>query len=227
MSLALTRESFFWHKVHSLTGIVPVGFYMVQHLTLNSFSLAGAEQYDRVGDFFYSLPGHLLLGLEVIVVIIPLLFHMIYGLFITSRAQPNYVGTRYRWSHNRMYWLQRLTGVFLMVFLIFHFVTTTLQVKLKGDHTVVNYASMQAQFTSYGYLILVFYALGVLASSYHLSFGVWNFCIRWGITISEAAQARIQRVAVFLFFALTLLGWAALAGFLRPEPTGAITAMLR
>lgn len=227
MSLALNRESFFWHKVHSLTGIVPVGFYMVQHLTLNSFSLAGREQYNRVGDAFYSLPAHLLLGLEVFMVWIPLAFHMIYGLFITSRAQPNYVGTKYRWSHNRMYLMQRLTGVFLMVFLIFHFVTTTLQVKLKGDHTVVNFDGMQAQLTSYGYLVLAFYVLGVLASSYHLAFGVWNFCIRWGITISERAQARIQKAAVFIFIALTLLGWAALAGFLRPEPTAVMTAMLR
>ena len=43
MSLALNRENYFWHKVHSLTGVIPVGYYMVQHLVLNSFSLAGAS----------------------------------------------------------------------------------------------------------------------------------------------------------------------------------------
>lgn len=227
MAIALGRESFFWHKVHSLTGIIPVGFYMVQHLTLNSFSLGGAEKYDMVGDFFYSLPGHVLLGIEALMVWIPLAFHMIYGLFITSRAQPNNIGTPYKWSHNRMYFTQRLTGVFLMVFLIFHFVTTTLQVKLKGTHEVVNYEGMQAQMMSFGGLILAFYVLGVLAASYHLAFGVWNFCIRWGITVSNVAQARIQRFAVVLFVLLTVLGWAALAGFFKEQPAKVMTAQHR
>ena len=155
---------------------------------------------------------------------IPLAFHMVYGMFITSRAQPNNMGTPYKWAQNKMYFMQRATGVFLMVFLIFHFVTTTLQVKLKGTHEVVNYEGMQAQFMSFGYLILVFYVLGVLASSYHLAFGVWNFCIRWGITVSNEAQARIQRFAVLLFVLLTLLGWAALAGFMREQPSKVMTA---
>ncbi|MCC7435678.1 MAG: hypothetical protein IT363_13410 [Methanoregulaceae archaeon] len=224
MAIALGRESFFWHKVHSLTGIVPVGFYMVQHLTLNSFSLGGAEAYDRVGDAFYSLPFHVLLALEVLMVWIPLAFHLVYGMFITSRAQPNNMGTPYKWAHNKMYFMQRATGVFLMVFLIFHFVTTTLQVKLKGTHEVVNYEGMQAQFMSFGYLILIFYVFGVLASSYHLAFGVWNFCIRWGITVSNEAQARIQRFAVVLFVLLTMLGWAALAGFMKEQPSKVMTA---
>ena len=224
MAVALGRESFFWHKLHSLSGIIPVGFYMVQHLTLNSFSLAGPEKYNGVSEFFYAMPFHLLMAIEVFMVWIPLAFHMIYGLFITARAQPNYVGTPYKWSQNRMYFMQRMTGVFLMVFLIFHFVTTTLQIKLKGTHEVVNYAGMQAQFTSYGYLILIFYVFGVLAASYHLAYGVWNFCIRWGITISDAAQMRIQKFSLFLFVALTLRGWAALAGFRKSEPSKVMTA---
>lgn len=220
MSTAVGRESFFWHKLHSLSGIIPVGFYMVQHLTLNSFSLGGPEKYDSVAGFFYSLPVHVLLGIEALMVWIPLAFHMVYGLFITARAENNYFTSKYKWSHNRMYALQRFTGIFLMVFLIFHFATTTLQVKLRGDNPeVVDYYAMQAQFTAFGYLILVFYVLGVLAASYHLSYGVWNFCIRWGITVSEAAQARIQRFSLVLFCGLTLLGWASLAGFLRYRPT--------
>lgn len=222
MARALGRESFFWHKLHSLTGIVPVGFYTLQHLGLNSFSLGGPEKYNSVSNFFYSLPEHVLLGIEVFIVWMPLAFHMIYGIFITARAQNNYFTTRYKWSQNRMYAMQRISGVFLMAFLIFHFCTTTLQVKLNGnDPEVVNYAAMQAQFTSNGYLVLALYALGVLAASYHLCYGIWNFCIRWGITVSEAAQVRVQKFSFGLFIAVTLLGWGALAGFLRNEPSAA------
>ena len=48
MALSLTRENYFWHKVQSLTGIIPVGYYMVQHLVLNSFALAGAGYFNAV-----------------------------------------------------------------------------------------------------------------------------------------------------------------------------------
>lgn len=225
MSLALSKESYFWHKLHSLTGVVPVGFYVLQHLTLNSFSIAGPDQYNRVSEFFYSLPKHILLGLEIVVVLIPLIFHSVYGLFITNRAKPNYIGTNYGWSQNRMYWLQRVSGIFLFVFLIFHVLTTTGKVKLADDHTVVDYGAMQIMFQSYFGLLLAFYALGVLAASYHLSYGIWNFCVRWGITISDQAQVRVQRFSFWMFIVTTGLGLAALGGFLvhkQDEPSNEI-----
>ncbi len=225
MSLAVGKESFFWHKVHSLTGIVPVGFYMVQHLTLNSFSLAGPAEYNSVSAFFYGMPHHLLLGIEALFIWIPLLFHAVYGLFISGRAVGNYYTTPYRWAQNRMFTWQRTTGIFLFLFLIYHVITTTIKVKFNAnDPSVVNYAAMQATLSSMGYLILAVYALGVLAASYHFSYGIWNFCIRWGITVSPRAQERVERFAFLAFVAITLLGWAALYGFFKYPVGGSISA---
>jgi succinate dehydrogenase / fumarate reductase, cytochrome b subunit len=213
MSLAIGKESFFWHKLHSLTGIIPVGFYLVQHLGLNSFSLAGPAQYNGVSAFFYSMPEHILLTMEALFIWLPLLFHSVYGIFITGRMEQNYVGTPYKWSQNRMYLFQRISGIFIFLFLIYHVWTTTGVIKMTGDHSAVDYGYMQRELSRFGYLILVFYALGVTAASYHLSYGVWNFCIRWGITVSDRAQLAIQRVAFGLFIVITLLGLAALLGF--------------
>jgi len=67
--------------------------------------------------------------------------------------------------------------------------------------------------------------LGVLAASYHLGYGIWNFCIRWGITISERAQLRIQKFSLAFFIVITLLGWAALAGFLMNKPGESVETM--
>lgn len=212
MSLALTRENFFWHKLHSLTGIVPIGFYLVQHLTLNSFSLAGADRYNSVSGFFYSMPEHILWAIEILVIYLPLLFHAIYGLFITSRAKTNYFTTRYKWSQNRMYTLQRWSGVFLFFFIIWHVSQTTWQVKFHGTDTV-NYEHMHNLFTIYGGTFLVLYAVGVLAASYHFCYGIWNFCIRWGITVSDRAQIAVQRFSFSLFLLVTAIGWLALLGF--------------
>ncbi|MHB8637124.1 MAG: succinate dehydrogenase/fumarate reductase transmembrane subunit [Fimbriimonadaceae bacterium] len=219
MALHLTRENYFWHKLHSLTGVVPVGYYMVQHLVLNSFSLAGPDKFNGVIDFFDSLPKGLLLFIELTMIWLPLAFHAMYGIFIVERARLNYFDTPYKWSQNRMFTLQRISGLFLFVFLIYHSLENTGAKYYRGDSNIVKFDAWHTQLTSYHYAWLVFYMVGVLAASYHLCYGLWNFCIRWGITISEPAQARIQRFSLGSFVALTLLGWGALAGFLREPPS--------
>jgi succinate dehydrogenase / fumarate reductase cytochrome b subunit len=223
MSLALNRENFFWHKVHSLTGIIPVGFYMVQHLTLNSFSLGGATKFDAVIGFFEGIPIHLLLLLELAAIWLPLTFHAVYGLFITSRGQVNsFFTTKYKWSQARMYSFQRYSGVFLFFFLIYHVISTTVRKYWTGDPEVIKYAEWHRHLTEYGGIFLILYAVGVFCASYHLAYGIWNFCIRWGITISDRAQLRIQKFSFAFFIVITLLGWAALGGFLMNRQEGPI-----
>lgn len=222
MALTLTKENYFWHRVHSLTGVVPVGFYMLQHLTLNSFSIASAEKFNGVIGFFESLPKHFLLILEVGLIWLPLVFHAVYGLFIVNRGKQNFIGTKYGWSQNRMYVFQRWSGIVLFLFLTYHVVTTTGNKYLNGAQ-VIEYAAWQQKLTSYGYALFAVYLVGVLCASYHLAYGVWNFCIRWGITVSDAAQARVQRFSFGMFVVVTLLGWAALVGFLI-HPAGGVAA---
>ncbi|RYG23784.1 succinate dehydrogenase [bacterium] len=219
MALALNRENYLLHKIHSLTGVIPVGYYMAQHLLLNTFSVAGPGKFNAVLAFFEGIPSYVLLALEAIAIWIPLLFHAIYGLFINSRAQPNFIGTKYGWSQNRMYTLQRYTGIFIFLFLIYHVITTTVTKYLTHDIRTIQYAAWQEKLTSYGYVFFILYLLGVLASSYHLGYGIWNFCIRWGITISDRAQRQVQKLSFGIFVLLTLLGWAALFGFLMHKPT--------
>ncbi len=230
MAITLTtKENFFWHKVHSLTGIVPVGFYMVQHLTLNSFSFAGPDKFNGVINFFQSLPPFFLLGVEIVAIWIPLIFHAVYGIFIVNRGEPNYFSTHYGWSQNRMYTFQRWSGVFIFFFLIYHVFTTTVAVKYAELHpesftdpvALIQFQAWHDKLSQNGYLLLFVYMAGVFASSYHLAYGVWNFCIRWGITISERAQIKVQKFAFWMFIAVTLVGWTALAGFLMPHPASA------
>lgn len=212
-----TDENFFWHKLHSLAGIIPIGLYMVQHLALNSFSLAGPDKYNAVIAFFQGIPPHILLTLELFVLVIPILFHGVYGLFITSRAElmSGYkpIGLQYH-----MFVMQRITGVVLFVLIIAHIASTTVNAKVNGE-SVVEYAAWRTVLTSAYYIPLVLYAIGVLMASYHLAYGVWNFCIRWGITIRAQAQDTMAKVSATLFVVLTLLGWAALAGFLMYPTT--------
>jgi succinate dehydrogenase / fumarate reductase cytochrome b subunit len=208
VSLSLTRENYFWHKVHSLTGILPIGFYMVQHLTLNSFSLAGPEKFNAVIGFFAGMPRHLLLAMEIALIYVPLLFHGVYGLFISGRAQSNMFNKAYGWNENRMYTFQRWSGIALFFLLIAHVVTTTVKVQVSPlGHEAIHFDTWNVTLTSGGtYIGLILYAVGVFLASYHLAYGWWNFCIRWGITVSERSQRGMLRFSTVLFVVITLLG---------------------
>jgi len=216
--MSITRENFIWHKLHSLTGIIPVGFYMIQHLTLNSFSLAGEKYFNGVIDFFGKLmPRHILFALEIGVIALPLLFHGVYGLFITNRGQANITQKKYFYTENLMYTLQRISGLALFVLLILHVWETTIRSRIQGED-VIKFAAWHDKLTSYNYSILALYMLGVFLASYHLAFGIWNFCIRWGIAISEEKQLLVRKISTVLCVAFTLLGWAALLGFVvKPD----------
>ncbi len=211
--MAIAKESYFWHKLHSLTGIIPIGFYMLQHLTLNSFSLAGPEKFNAVIGFFAGFPKHLLFALEIGVLGIPILFHSIYGLFITSHAEMNYKGPL-KYPENLRFVLQRYTGIALFLLLIAHVATTTINARFNGEQ-VIEFAAWHDRLTSFFYIPLALYIVGVAAAAYHLSYGVWQFCIRWGITISPRSQKGMAKFSMIAFVLITILGWGALVGFLR------------
>lgn len=214
------RENYTLHKLHSLTGIIPVGFYLCQHLTLNTFALAGPEKFDSVIGFFEGMPPHVLAGLKYGVVWLPLLFHAVYGVFISMRAEPNYTQAAYKWRENKFYTLQRISGIVAFFFLVYHMGTTSVAAKFMGIEQTITYSNWVGKLSDpilgIPYLGLVIYLVGILASTYHFSYGIWHFCIRWGITVSEAAQRNTARVAQGAFVLLTLAGFMALVGFFNP-----------
>lgn len=211
------RESFFWHKLHSLTGVLPTGFYLVQHLTLNSFALAGPEKFNGVINFFESMPKHFLYFLKFGLIWPALIFHAVYGLFIISRSEGNYSQPAMKYRENRYYTLQRWSGIFAFVFLAYHMLSTSVLGQIQGAESIM-YATWAERLAAPGgtYLVLVFYVLGIVASSYHFAYGMWNFCIRWGITISESAQNKMAKASQGLFIAISAIGILALIGFFKP-----------
>ncbi|MBL8047731.1 MAG: hypothetical protein JNJ45_03520 [Chthonomonas sp.] len=210
--MTLGRESYFWHKLHSLTGIIPVGFYVAQHLTLNSFAFAGKENYNGVIKFFGSIPEHIMWVLRIGIIFLPLLFHAVYGMFIVARGNPNYSQASYKYRENRYYTLQRLSGLFLVAFLIYHYIDAPIKGLVQG-HEAIYYEAWKTKLLSSFGLPLVMYVLGVISAAYHLAYGIWNFCIRWGITISEKSQARMGKVSFGAFVLLSGLGVVSLVGF--------------
>ncbi|MEK4404026.1 MULTISPECIES: succinate dehydrogenase cytochrome b558 subunit [unclassified Sporosarcina] len=201
----MSRESdFYLRRLHSLLGIIPVGLFVAQHLVINHFATRGPEAFNTASNFMGNLP--FVLFLEWFIIYIPLMFHAFYGVYIAFTAKNNV--KRYGTFRNWMFMLQRITGVFLVVFIAWHIFQTRVQKALGAD---VDY-DMMADILSSPFM-LAFYIAGVLAATFHLANGVWSFLVSWGITQSPRSQTIVTYISMAIFLVLSVIGIQALLAF--------------
>jgi len=197
----------FWlRRLHSLSGIVPVGGFLAFHLFENYAAVKGADAYNEMSHRLQMVP--FAVWLEILVIAVPLFFHGIYGLFITSTAKPNVLSNRY--ARNGMYFLQRATGVVVFAFILFHYWTTRL-VQLTDHESLDLFRQVQAAVGNPW--IYAFYIVGILSAVFHLANGLWSFSIVWGLTVTPAAQRRMVYVSAFVFVVLSVIGVRSIAAF--------------
>lgn len=201
----MSRESdFYVRRLHSLLGVIPVGLFLVQHLIINNFATRGPEAFNAASDFMGNLP--FVLFLEWIIIYIPLMFHAFYGVYIAFTAKNNV--QRYGTFRNWMFMLQRVTGVFLVIFIAWHIYQTRIQKALGAE---VNYDMMAEIFSSP--FMIAFYIAGVIAATFHLSNGLWSFLVTWGITQSPRSQQIVTYITIAVFLVLTVIGVQAIFAF--------------
>jgi succinate dehydrogenase / fumarate reductase, cytochrome b subunit len=201
------EERHFWlRRLHSLSGIVPIGGFLAFHLYENYSATLGVEAYNRMTRNLQQT--RFALALEIAVIIVPLLFHGIYGLFVTGTARPNVTTNRY--VRNWMYFLQRVTGIILFAFVIFHLWTTRL-VNVRDHESVDLFRLMQDSVQSPW--IYAFYVLGILSATFHLANGIWSFSIVWGLTVGPRAQRRMMWVSAAVFVILSFIGLRSIQAF--------------
>ncbi len=204
------RDPYLWHKLHSASGIFPIGFFLIQHLIANSYALRGAAAYDTVIKVYGGLP--FVAVLEVALIYVPILYHSIYGFFIAFYGQAN-LG-RYGYGRNWMYFLQRVSGVIAFFYIGIHVWNTSIAKYIKLWHgkphpeSAISYQAMMGQMHNPWLFGLT--ALGIIATVFHFTNGLWNFCIRWGITVSAHSQRLNQYICWGLFFVFTLMGLATI-----------------
>lgn len=206
------RRAFVVRKLHSLAGVVPIGAFLVEHVWTNAAALDGPAAYERAVGRIRSLPG--LVALEWLFIFLPLAFHSFYGVWLTLRGRPNAV--RYPYARNWLYVMQRATGVVALVFLAWHLYEFRVQTWLYGMRPVAFYGTLAAHLsaTRAGVpLAALFYLLGLFASVFHFTNGMWGFCFSWGLTTSRAAQRRSAWVFAVLGAGLFALGGATVLHF--------------
>src|SRR5260370_39573072 len=73
-------HSFFWRKLHSFTGIFPVGAFLAEHFWSNSSALVSIEKYNEVSRDLQTIPWRIFV--EAAGIWLPILYHGGYGVYV-------------------------------------------------------------------------------------------------------------------------------------------------
>jgi succinate dehydrogenase / fumarate reductase cytochrome b subunit len=218
----LARNEFLLRRLHSLSGVIPVGAYMVVHLLVNARVADNPAAFQTSVYQIHSI-GRLLPLVEWVFIFIPILFHAIYGVLILRTSQPN-SGT-YRYAPNVRYTLQRATGMIAFAFIAWHVFhmhgwlhtewwTHGVAQRLYGHmFKPYNASSTAAEALQISAIVPLLYAIGVLACVFHLANGIWTFGITWGLWTTPKAQRRADWFCLGFGIILGFVGLTALGGF--------------
>jgi len=192
------RRYFLLRRLHSITGVVPVGAFVVTHMWTNTRALYGRASFDHAVAEIQQLP---FLGyIELFGIVLPILFHGLYGMVIAAQGRSNV--SSYGHVRNWMYLLQRITGVLALGFILVHLAQYRVP-KLLGRMPWENfYPALERDLNRPG--IFALYVLGVTSTIFHFANGLWLFGNTWGITVSERAMKRSS----WFCAAFGLLLWA-------------------
>lgn len=216
----LARHEFLIRRLHSLSGLIPVGAYMVVHLLVNASLLSGATSFQKSVYQIHGLEDALVL-VEWAFIFGPIFFHGIIGLLIIWGGVPN--NNAYQYGANYRYTLQRATGIIALAFIIWHVFhlhgwfhfdwwLANIAEPLNGaNFKPFNAASTLGEAMT-GTTIQVLYVIGMLACVFHLANGIWTMGITWGVWISPAAQGRALRICAAFGVLLAVAGIGALVG---------------
>jgi len=208
-------RTFLLRKLHQITGIVPLGIFFLVHMYTNSTAMSGARVFNEHVQDIHNMP--YLLFIEVFGIFIPLAYHSVYGIIISREARPN-VG-QYSYARNWFYLIQRLSGAFLFFFLIFHILNFRfgmipgLNMTPVAGNAANAYTIVRNEFQND--LIFLLYVLGVLATAWHLAYGIWLFAVDWGIVIGEKAQKVALYACIAIAVFLGAVGINAAAAFVK------------
>lgn len=199
------QRDFYYRRLHSLLGVVPIGIFVVQHLFVNHFAVSGVESFNKAANFMADLPFVLLL--ETFIIYIPILFHAILGVYIVFVTKNNVV--KYGFFRNWMFKLQRYTGVATLIFIVWHVWQTRIQVAL--GTVDLDYSLMENILTQPFYFW--FYIVGILSTTFHLANGLWGFAVSWGIAQSHRSQRIVSFATILVFLAVSYLGIRSIIKF--------------
>lgn len=195
----MIHTTFYVRRLHSLCGIVPVGLFLMEHILTNSTVLIGPNVFDEAVGHLAAIPHEVLIPMEILFIMVPFLFHGLYGLYILLQAKNN--PRNYGYARNWNFYLQRITALIIFVFLIWHVVY--LRIIVKGGGTPMSFDFLYSYFQNP--LVWAAYTIAMIATIFHFCNGLATFCMTWGITKGPRSQKICGYMCMGLCAFLSLL----------------------
>ena len=242
----LDRHYFLLRRLHSLTGIVPIGVFLIAHLVTNSSLLWGkyglrgdgaGKSIDEGGIYYFQkevtwineqIPHLLLIELSLWGAIA---FHSVLGFYYAFSGKRN--TDRYSYQDNWRYTLQRWSGYIGILFIFYHVATlrwgwsflvpggTEWTHHFSGSTLAAAVQGSWEGMTPAGFAVAALYFVGITLLVFHFANGLWTSAITWGLTVSEVAQRRWGYACFGIGAGLMLAGWASLFQTVTIDPVDA------
>ena len=203
----------------AFTGLMLGGFLLL-HLAVNALALWPAT--------FQSIVSHnhsysaLLPALEISFIFIPLTIHVAFGLRTLRREKLKFGVEKHHHGSDLRQWLQRVTAVILLAFVLFH---VAVMHRWFGGRFDPNNAFASASHAIWQFwnglpaghpgnlFFAQFYVLGLIAAAYHLTNGIATGAGVLGLVSTPVAQERLWRTCLVAAPILLLAGLGAWYAF--------------
>ncbi len=211
------QRHFWLRRVHSAFGLL-FGGYITVHLLVNATGvkpLMYQQNVDKIHQLEPMLP-----FIELAAIFLPLLVHMVYGIYIARQGVSYETTMKYKYGGNYRYLLQRVTAVILLLFVAYH--VGTLHRWGAGHFNAENHAyqstvaAIRHPFgdnTALNVAVMALYLLGVWSAVFHWANGLWSSAIAWGLTTTEKAQKRWGHACCAFGCGMLVVGTVAWAAF--------------
>jgi succinate dehydrogenase / fumarate reductase cytochrome b subunit len=206
MATAAARSSapvFVRARLASILSILPLGVWTVVHLWHNLAAFEGGPAWQKAVTEY---PHPLAQLVTLVVVLLPLAIHLVWGLGRVATARPN--NLRYGTFANLNYTLQRVSALGVLLFLGAHLWLAMLQPRLMEGHAEP-FADISHEMR-FHMPTLVVYLLGTLGVSYHLANGLQSFAMGWGLVVSRRALQKLRVGVVLAFLVFLAMSWAVI-----------------
>jgi len=209
---AAQGNSFLWRRLHSLTGIVPIGAFLLEHILSNFETVHGPLAYGKQVLFLNSLP--LVRVLEWVFIFIPLAYHALYGVVIAIKGRTNV--NVYPWAGNFGYVMQRITGIIALLYIVQHVWRQRFSGVDLPNHPGAAFAKVQHELSKPW--MLAIYVIAMIATCWHFAYGVWLFAAKWGITPGEKARKTFGYVCAAGGLLICAMGLASIFAVVTAPP---------
>ena len=205
VAAAARDHSFALRKLHSLSGIVPVGAFLLFHLFENLKVGLSPQSYETaIRELWELAPRPVFYLIEIFLLGVPILYHSLYGFWIWYTGQSN--AGQYPYRRNWLYTAQRWSGLVVFAYMALHVWQLRVMPEgrlslARGADDLTTFRQVYDAVTPLGWTAV--YLVGGISAAFHLGNGLFGFAYSWGLAVGRKAQERVEVAGWAVFLALS------------------------